>query len=174
MFLDFKTSYVVYYLQLIRSFLCVILDYKIEKEKRIPIKLLRFLFITSSAYITNQMYFCSPKNILQLSNFNMYFQLHELHVHIFTCYDSIQFFSGLVLMLLMININNILNMLYGYINCFILTRRYIECTEMRQSMALFTKNFIYYITCIGACVESPAVVTCPQTSEGVSTYPMVK
>ena len=73
MFLDFKTSYVVYYLQLIRSFLCVILDYKIEKEKRIPIKLLRFLFITSSAYITNQMYFCCPKNILQLSNFNMYF-----------------------------------------------------------------------------------------------------
>ena len=73
MFLDFKTSYVMYYLQLIRSFLCVILDYKIEKEKRIPIKLLRFLFITSSAYITNQMYFCCPKNILQLSNFNMYF-----------------------------------------------------------------------------------------------------
>ena len=34
MFLDFKTSYVVYYLQLIRSFLCVILDYKIEKEKK--------------------------------------------------------------------------------------------------------------------------------------------
>ena len=121
MFLDFKTSYVVYYLQLIRSFLCVILDYKIEKEKRIPIKLLRFLFITSSAYITNQMYFCCPKNILQLSNFNMYFYLHELHVHIFTCYDSIQFFSGLVLMLLMININNISNMLYGYINCLILT-----------------------------------------------------
>ena len=107
MFLDFKTSYVVYYLQLIRSFLCAILDYKIEKEKRIPIKLLRFLFITSSAYITNQMYFCCPKNILQLSNFNMYFYLHELHVHIFTCYDSIQFFSDLVLMLLIINVNNI-------------------------------------------------------------------
>ena len=68
-------------------------------------------------------------------------------------------------------------MLNGYINCLILRSSAITLYVHKWDIQWYysQKNLLYYITCIETCgVESPAVVTCPQTSEGVSTYPMVK